>query len=91
MYYDKFIQGYVIDRRDNPNNGGWSFDVEIHYDRHFYDMTEMMIPEGVTKFIVDTLDDAIELQNTLLYMRKCDIGGMGRPVKELDIQTTLFG
>lgn len=93
MYFDKILQANVVDRRENKNVGGWSFIVDIHYDRHFYskrEIKEMVIPEGKTKFIVDTLDETIDLQNALLYMRKCDIGGMGRPEEELKIQTKLF-
>lgn len=93
MHYDKFIQANVVDRRENPNAGGWSFIVDIHYDRHFYCKSEikaMKIPEGKTKFIVDTLDDTIELQNALIFLRKCDIDGLGRPEQELKQQAELF-
>ena len=93
MYFDKFLQVNVVDRRENPNKGGWSFIVNIHYNRHYYcpnEIKAMIVPEGKTKYIVDTLDEAVDLQNALLYMHKCTIGEMGRPEEELVSQIELF-
>lgn len=92
MYFDKILQANVVDRRENPNEGGWSFIVNLRYNRHYYCESQIktMLPEGKTKFIVDSLDDLIELQNALVYRHKCTIGEMGQPEEELKLQNKLF-
>lgn len=74
---------FFHDRRTEA--GGYYFDALLSEDRYRTSPNHA----GINRFCLDTLDDAVELQNAFLYLHRCYAGQISHILPCDDIQVSL--